>query len=422
MRRTAAAGATLAGALIAAACLAPVDAAASAPPPGACSTVSGSGPTLRQIPWPQHDLAPQRAWPFSRGAGVTVAVIDTGVDSSHPQLARRGKVLSGFDLLRDQPGADFDCVSHGTAVASIIAGDPVPGVGFHGVAPDARLLPIRVTDIEGGDSGAAVDPDTFAQAIRYAADHGASVINLSVVLDTDYRAVRAAIGYAERKDVVIVAAVGNQHQQDGPDPVPYPAAYPGVVGVGATTVDGTRLDASQVGRYVDVTAPGGAVLAATRVRGQTIWDGTSFATPFVSGTVALVRGAYPQLTAAQVIARVLATTDPAPGGASGPVYGRGIVDPYRAVTEVLTAAATAPTPARVTTPTPDRAAERRAAVSRARAARADHTVLVLAAAAAGAVLLLVLAAAGRRRRWAPGTRTRSDAEPRQRSGSALSPG
>jgi type VII secretion-associated serine protease mycosin len=408
MRRTAASGA-LASVLVAAACLTPLDAAASGPPPGACSVVSGSGPTVRQLPWPQQALDPDRAWPFSRGAGVAVAVIDSGVDSSHPQLSRPGQVLTGFDFLRDQPGADFDCVSHGTAVASIIAGDPIPGVGFHGIAPDAQLLPVRVTDAEAGAGaeGDAVDPHTFARAIRYAADNGASVINLSVVLFADDPAVRAAIGYAEAKDVVIVAAVGNQHQPDGPDPIPYPAAYPGVVGVGATTIDGTRLDASQIGNYVDITAPGGGVLAATRIRGQVFWDGTSFATPFVSGTVALVRAAYPKLTASQVVERVLATADPAPGGASGPAYGRGVVNPYRAVTDVLTAGATAPRPAPVTTPQPDVAAEHRAAVARARATRADHTVLGLAGAAAAAALVLVVAVSGRRRRWAPGVRALS---------------
>jgi subtilisin family serine protease len=233
------------------------------------------------------------------------------------------------------------------------------------------------------------------------------VINLSVVLFADDPAVRAAIGYAEAKDVVIVAAVGNQHQPDVPDPIPYPAAYPGVVGVGATTIDGTRLDASQIGSYVDITAPGGGVLAATRIRGHVFWDGTSFATPFVSGTAALVRAAYPNLTASQVIERVLATADPAPGGGSGPAYGRGVVNPYRAVTDVLTAGATAPRPAPVTTPKPDVAAEHRAAVARARATRADHTVLLLAGAAAAAALVLVLAVCGRRRRWAAGVRALS---------------
>jgi type VII secretion-associated serine protease mycosin len=324
---------------------------------------------IRQVPWAQNTLAPDRAWPFSKGDGVLVAVIDSGVDTDHPQLSAPGKVLQGFDYIRNKPGADFDCISHGTAVASVIAGDPEPGIGFRGVAPDAQILPLRVSDLDAGagDTGTAVKPDVFAKAIEHAADCGAKVINLSVVMYADVPAVRYAVQYAQSEGALIVAAVGNQHQQQGqdqtqsqgPDPTPYPAAYPGVIGVGAITINGTRLDASQVGPYVDLVAPGGGVLAATRQHGYVFWDGTSFATPFVSGTAALVRSEFPQLSAAQVAQRLLATADPAPGGASSPAYGYGIVDPYRAVTEGLSGANPAVRPARLRTPTPDAAAARR---------------------------------------------------------------
>lgn len=368
------------------------------PPAGACLNPSAPGQLVTQVPWAQNSLAADRVWPFTEGAGVTVAVIDSGVDTDHPQLDRPGAVLPGFDFIRNRPGADFDCISHGTAVASIIAGAPEPGIGFHGVAPAARILPVRVSDLDAGagDNGTAVNPAVFAEAIRYAVDQGARVLNLSVVMYRDDAAVRNAIRYAQAKDALVVAAAGNQHQQRGADPIPYPAAYPGVIGVGAITIDSTRLDASQVGSYVDLVAPGGGVLAATRQRGYVFWDGTSFATPFVSATAALVRSAYPQLDAAAVEKRLLATADPAAGGPGSPAYGHGVVDPYRAVTEGLAGSNPAARPVALRTPTPDVAAAYRAAQARQRARHANNAVLVVVAVAAGVLLLAGLGSLRRR--------------------------
>jgi type VII secretion-associated serine protease mycosin len=375
-------------------------AGASAPPAGACLSPAAPGQPITQVPWAQNSLAAERVWSFSRGRGVTVAVIDSGVDTDHPQLSAPGKVQAGFDFIRQRPGADFDCISHGTAVASIIAATPEPGIGFHGLAPDARILPVRVSDLDtgAGDNGNAVNPSVFAQAIRYAVDQGARVLNLSVVMYSDVAVVRDAIRYAEAMDAVVVAAAGNQHQDSGADPVPYPAGYPGVIGVGAITIDTTRLAASQVGNYVDLVAPGGGVLAATRQHGYVFWDGTSFATPFVSATAALVRAAYPQLNAAQVQQRLLATADPAAGGPVSPAYGHGVVDPYRAVTEGLDGANPAARPVALRTPTPDLAAAQRTTQARLRARHANNAVLVVIAVAAGVLLLVGIASLGRRPR------------------------
>jgi type VII secretion-associated serine protease mycosin len=370
------------------------------PPAGACLSPAAPGQPITQVPWAQNSLAAERVWSFSRGRGVTVAVIDSGVDTDHPQLSAPGKVQAGFDFIRQRPGADFDCISHGTAVASIIAATPEPGIGFHGVAPDARILPVRVSDLDtgAGDNGTAVNPSVFAHAIRYAVDQGARVLNLSVVMYSDVAVVRDAIRYAEAMDAVVVAAAGNQHQDSGADPVPYPAGYPGVIGVGAITIDTTRLAASQVGNYVDLVAPGGGVLAATRQHGYVFWDGTSFATPFVSATAALVRAAYPQLNAAQVRQRLLATADPAAGGPVSPAYGHGVVDPYRAVTEGLDGANPAARPVALRTPTPDLAAAQRTTQARLRARHANNAVLVVIAVAAGVLLLVGIASLGRRPR------------------------
>ncbi|MFF0338319.1 type VII secretion-associated serine protease mycosin [Kribbella sp. NPDC004875] len=370
--------------------------ASAVPPAGQCRTAEAGGQPISKMPWATTWLAPERAWPVSTGKGVTVAVIDSGVDADHPQL--RGAVLPGQDVLT--PGderADFDCVSHGTAVASIIAARPVTGIGFRGVAPGARILPIRVSERDASEQqGEAVNATVFAGAIRYAVDAGATVINISLSLYVDQKPVRDAVRYAQRHDTLIVAAAGNAHGQQGEDPVTYPAAYPGVLGVGATTIDGSRLSSSQVGPYVDISAPGGGVLAATRVSGHRYYDGTSFATGFVSGTAALVRSADPKLPATAVAARLMATATPAPGPTDQ--YGAGVVNPYRAVEDVLTTAKPAVLPP-VKNAKVDSAAERRTAAL-SDAGRAGRRIALLA----GLCAVLVVVAAlvlplGRRRRW-----------------------
>jgi membrane-anchored mycosin MYCP len=369
--------------------------------PAACQSPADPGQVIPQIPWQQRWLAPERVWPLSTGAGVLVAVVDSGTDASHPQLT--GQVERGFDMLSDGPGGDIDCVSHGTAVASIIAARRQEGVGFAGLAPGAKILPVRVSEkeVEGDkEKGASVPPQRFADAIRQAVDDGATVVNMSVTLYTPEPAVEAAIEYARSKDVVLIAAAGNQHQNgERPDPVPYPAAYDGVIGVGAIDEKGARVAESQVGPYVDIVAPGGAVVAATRGFGHALWTGTSFATPMVSATAALMRSAEPGLSAVDVGRRLLATADPARGGAAQG-YGRGVVNPYRAVTERLTDAAP-----RAQQPLPDVPYDAAAA---ARAQRwetlgwiAGWLALGVAVLALGAVAATRLIPHGRRRRWRP---------------------
>lgn len=376
-------------------------AAAAAPPAGACQDPSPAQAEVPALPWAQQLLAPQRAWPYSRGDGVLVAVVDSGVDADHPQLRRAGKILPGRDFyLNGALPGDFDCVSHGTGVASIIAADPAPGIGFAGIAPGAAILPVRVSDRDVSDRGQVqrIDPQVVANGIRYAADQGAKVINLSLAGLDDFPAIRDAVAYAVAGDAVVVAAAGNA-QQDAAARFPsYPAGYPGVLGVGAVDIDGARLSASQIGPYVGVAAPGVKVLAATRAGGHAYDDGTSFAAPFVAGTAALVRAAWPRLTAAQVIQRIKATASPARGGAGSPAYGAGLVDPYRAVTDGLDLGEPAALPAYAPQP-PDRA-------QLAHAAWEAHTGSAAAwlLGAAGCALALVAAAAvvvprGKRRRW-----------------------
>ncbi|WP_433530936.1 type VII secretion-associated serine protease mycosin [Micromonospora sp. CA-263727] len=354
------------------------------------------------VPWPQQRHAPERLAPLATGAGVIVAVVDSGVDRRHPQLA--GRVLTGTDLL--DPGGDGsrDCVGHGTGVASIIAAAPRDGIAFRGLAPDARILPVRVSEqqvVDGRGSGRTVGPDGFARAIRWAVENGADVVNLSVVLYADHPAVRAAIAHAVARDVVVVAAVGNLHVSG--DPRPYPAAYPGVLGVGAVGVDGARAGFSQTGSYLDLVAPGADVLIAAPGQGHHRAEGTSYAAPFVAATAALLRQYRPELTAEEVATRIVATADPAPGDG----YGAGVLNPYRAVTESRGGPARRDRPA---AGLPDDRAEPALLAQQARRATARDRALLLATAGALVVAIVVVAIVvlaavvvprGTRRRWRP---------------------
>ncbi|PRX47018.1 type VII secretion-associated serine protease mycosin [Prauserella shujinwangii] len=378
-------------------------AAVAAPPPGACDNPSPASPVVRELPWAQRTLGAQAVRRQATGSGVVVAVVDSGVDSDHPQLREPGKVLRGQDffLVGDLPGS-FDCVSHGTAVASIIAARPAEGIGFAGLAPDATILPVRVSerDATGEGTAQAIDPEVLARGIWYAADHGADVINLSVAGSLDNRFVRDAVRHAQSEDVVVVAAVGNAQEGTAPGPATYPAGYDGVLGVGAVDPTGTRLPSSQIGPQVDIVAPGGGVLAAARAGGHRYHEGTSFAAPFVAATAALVRSARPELSAEQVVQRILATATPAPGGLDSQAYGAGLVDPYRAVTDGLVGAPPSPPPP-VERPATDPAQARASAwwdgsTSASRVA----AVVTLAAAVLGAAVAFVLLR-GRRSRWQP---------------------
>ncbi|MFI7373152.1 type VII secretion-associated serine protease mycosin [Actinoplanes sp. NPDC049668] len=387
-------------AAVSAAVLLPAAPARAAP----CRNPPGAAQVSKARPYEERMFAPGRLAPFATGDGVRVAVIDSGVDAGHPQL--RDRVAAGRDFLHGEPDGRQDCVGHGTAVASIIAATPAEGAGPRGLAPGATIVPIRVseqTDTDGGgqSGGEPADPGRFADAIDWAVGPGdADVINMSLVMADDDGRVRDAVARAVAAGVVVVAAAGNHGRADEANPRPYPASYPDVIGVGAIGANGVAGDFSQRGDWVDVTAPGVQVTFAARGSGHARGDGTSYATPFVSATAALIRQRFPTLTPAQITRRIIATADPAPGGRRSDRYGFGVVNPYRALTETLGPdRAAAPAPAVVHTEDP-------AAVAlTARRARAQDLSLIVAAAGAGVVALVVVAAAalrrGRRRGWRP---------------------
>lgn len=346
-------------------------AAAAAP---SCTPPLEPGQVVRQVPAEQLAMAPQRIWPTTTGAGVTVAVLDTGVDDDHPQL--RDAVATGWDLVDDAPGGTVDCAGRGTAVASIIAARQVSGVGFAGIAPGVRILPVRVAEQATGPDN-RVEPAALAFAIRWAADQGADVINVSLTSTRDTAGLRDAVRHAGTRDAVVVATTGTRDASAPAraDPPVFPAAYPGVLGVGAVGRDGVRLANSPVGSFVDIVALGGEVLGAVPTRGHTTWSGSDFATPVVSAAAALVRAAHPDLNANEVARRLVATADQVPD-AVGSANIRPAVDPYGSVTEMLTEGEVAELPA-APPPTVDAEAERREAYWRSLARGAGATALVI---------------------------------------------
>jgi type VII secretion-associated serine protease mycosin len=270
------------------------------------------------------------AWNVTKGAGVTIAIIDTGVDGSVAEL--RGAVVAGTDFTGAGTGGGPEGGSgdeHGTMVASLAAGRGAgANAGVLGVAPAASLISASV-------GFGADDPQSdqqIADAVTWSVDHGAKVINLSLTRNTlDWPpSWDRAFLYAEDHDVVVVAAAGNRGS--GTDEVGAPATMPGVLGVGGVTQNGTSsTDASAQGITLGVSAPSENLVGVIPGGGYVLWDGTSGAAPIVSGVVALVRAAHPELSAVNVINRILATARDK--GAPGPddLYGYGLVDAAAAV-------------------------------------------------------------------------------------------
>ncbi|MFE7563974.1 type VII secretion-associated serine protease mycosin [Kitasatospora sp. NPDC057500] len=280
--------------------------------------------------WPLATYGAESSiWPVSQGEGVTVAVIDSGVLKDHQDLT--GQVLAGADFTGENTDGRVDTGGHGTGMASLIAGHGHgAGTGIMGLAPKAKILPIRIPFGEDRPSSQS----QVAKAIRYAVDHGAKVVNMSFSgrsgEDPDER---AAVKYALGKDVVLVAGTGNDGDKGGP--VEYPAAFPGVVAVGAVDRNGLIWSKSSSGPETTLVAPGAEIprAGAKSTSSHGIANGTSDATAYVSATAALIRAKYPELSAGQVINRMIKSATPPSDGSAVPSerYGYGVLSPAKAL-------------------------------------------------------------------------------------------
>ncbi|MFI2427133.1 type VII secretion-associated serine protease mycosin [Streptomyces sp. NPDC018955] len=293
---------------------------------------------IRARQWALEAMHTEEAWRTTKGAGVTVAVLDTGVEADHPDLD--GNVLTGKDLVGfGASEGDRAWALHGTSMAGIIAGHghgPGNADGVMGVAPEAKVLPVRVI-LEDDDPSRAEARKTrgnaLAEGIRWAADHGADVINLSLGDDSASAHPEPgedqAIQYALRKGVTVVASAGNGGEKG--DHISYPAAYPGVIAATAVDRYGTRAPFSTRRWYATVSAPGvDVIIAAPDHKYYEGW-GTSAAAAFVSGAVALVRAAHPDLTPAQIKRLLEDTARNAPADGRDDSRGFGFVDPAAAI-------------------------------------------------------------------------------------------
>ncbi|MGW2510344.1 type VII secretion-associated serine protease mycosin [Streptomyces scopuliridis] len=293
---------------------------------------------IRAQQWALDAMHTEEAWRTAQGTGITVAVLDTGVDATHPDL--EGQVLPGRDLIGfGASSGDRAWARHGTAMAGIIAGHghgPNRADGVLGIAPEAKILPVRVI-LEGTDPARAKARSSkggaLAEGIRWAADQGADVINLSLGDDSESAHPEpgedAAVQYALAKGAVVVASAGNGGEKG--DHVSYPAAYPGVIAVTAVDEYGTRAAFSTRRWYATVSAPGVNVVIADPDRRYYEGWGTSAAAAFVSGAVALVRSAHPDLTPAQIKKLLADTARDAPKDGHDDARGHGLVDPAAAI-------------------------------------------------------------------------------------------
>lgn len=283
--------------------------------------------STRSQQWHLDAMHAEEMWRTSTGKGITVAVVDTGVDPSNPDL--KGRVLDGKDFAPAGHAGDenTDTDGHGTGMAGLIAGTGAyeGGNGAFGLAPGVKILPVRMPGAQ--DVSPFAVSGYFSKGIRYAADSGARIINVSMSGGSNTRELMEAVSYALGKGSLVFAAVGND--ADKQREVDYPAATPGVVGVAAVGRNLRRASFSQYGPQVDIAAPGVDMVHACGGRtGLCKTSGTSDATALASASAALIWSAHPTWTNNQVL-RVLLDTVGAPtdGVKRNDSIGYGIVRP-----------------------------------------------------------------------------------------------
>ena len=374
----------------------------------AAAVYTAPGNTVQGQEWWLGGLHVTQTWPTTEGAGITVAVLGTGVDARHSDLA--GSVTTGPDFTgpgRTASGPFWGI--DGTEVAGVIAGHghgTGREEGILGIAPAAKILSIRVS-LEFNDplnSEQAIArrlPAAIASGITYAVDHGARIIDLPLDPGTagltgqgnpaaagGSPAERAAVAYALKKNVLLVAPAGDDGE--GPGLVDYPAAYPGVIAVGAVARDGQVAPFSSRRSYVSLAAPGAGLMAAIPPDGYARISSTSTSGGIVAGLAALILSRFPHLTVAQVSQ---ALTGSATAGRTGtPGTGHGIVDAARAVglAASITLASQPRKPAASAQPSPPGRPSTTAAHRASASALAGSLVRDVVAGLAGLIVLVVV--------------------------------
>ncbi|GIG85205.1 type VII secretion-associated serine protease [Plantactinospora endophytica] len=290
---------------------------------------------VRDEQWQLAAFNAKAAWKVATGKGITVAVVDSGVDASHADLA--GQVLPGIDLVEGTGNGQTDPVGHGTTVAALIAGRNDDTRGVVGLAPKAKILPVRVLDEENRYDDALI----VAKGVRWAVDNGAQVVNLSLGGTGDSPALAAALDYAAARDVVVVACTGNLGSSAGKR-VWYPAREPGVVAVAGLERESDALWSGSITGPETVLSAPATGLTGARPGGFWRVQGTSFAAPLVAASAALVRSHWPKMSAGDVVNRLINTArDVGPSGRDDR-FGFGVVDPVAALNGEVSSVRTNP--------------------------------------------------------------------------------
>ena len=288
---------------------------AGAPVPlGPQSSLAAPNDPLYSQQWHHATIRSSQGWDETHAAAVTIAIVDTGVVCSHPDLS--GKCVPGYDFVNNDSDPRDDH-GHGTHVAGIAAAMTNNGVGIAGVGYDARIMPMKALGASGNGSHSAI-----ASAITWATDRGAHVINMSLGAYFTSSTLRDAVAYAISRGVSVVAAAGNDNSSN-PN---YPSSYPDVIGVAATTQSDTKASFSNYGQNIDVAAPGVGILSSVMSGSYQAWSGTSMASPVVAGAAALLRAQRLTRTPNQIEALLeVSAVDLGPTGWD-PEFGAGRID------------------------------------------------------------------------------------------------
>ncbi|MGR8007915.1 type VII secretion-associated serine protease mycosin [Streptomyces hypolithicus] len=341
------------------------------------------GEIIKSTPWSLQRILLDQLREQATGKGVTVAVIDTGVDDANDQL--RGALAPGGKDYVGKSDGSADIEGHGTRVAGIIAAREIPDTGFAGIAPESKIISLRYT---GGEEKQG-NSRTMSAAIRDAVDKGAEIINISsdTAKKQDNTELRNAVASAVREGVLIVAASGNDGAT-GQSATTYPASYPGVLAVAASDRNDERAFFSQAGDFVDVAAPGVGMVSTVPEGGQCAADGTSFAAPYVAGVAALLKDKNPDWSAAQITTRIQETAN-RPGRGPNRYLGWGVVDPVAALSDNSTPG-TRPQPDAPVTPGSGKVIPMAVTMGETKAERDGRIAMYVM----GAALALVLVASG----------------------------
>ncbi len=347
-----------------------------------------TGTYTAAVSWGQRLIDPARIWPLSRGTGQLVAVIGTGVDGGNGQFAP-GQLVGG------QGTEAQDCDGRGTIAAGIVGAQPDPSTTFTGIAPGARILPIRYTQANGGG-----DPGQLASAIDAASDRDAGIILIAVPAATDDPALTGAVSRAREKGALIVSPASGTQQGASS----FPTATPGVLAVGSANQAGEAVQAES-GSYVGLSAPGAELVSTSAGAGGTVahrWpvSDPGLAAAYVAGVAALVRAYHPELSPEQVVARLTLTAHRGPSGGHDPRRGWGSVDAYAAVSASIPAGT--PGPGGPPQVGPDTVVVPAAAPVRPGTDKVSGVVAIVGVALAAAAGVVVAAARrGKRRGWKP---------------------